>query len=144
MKNSYQDWLQPYEDWLRSNRPIVLQQQEIENGGPYIPSPAPVKSQQGNPTAMGTPSPAMRASVALNASIEENYGPTPTSAAVPSVEAPSRTTVSAGGFTTVNAPAPASGFSAINAPNGMYREAEKGSIDAPLSLPKNTPDLRST
>ena len=160
LKNSYQKWLQPYEDWLRSNKPTVLQQQEIENGGPYTPSPAPtpVKSQQGTPTAMGTPSPAMRASVALNASLQESHGPTPTptSAAVPSVETPSRTmqsgftAVNAGGFTAVNAPAPTSGFSAINAPNGMYREAETGqstpqrSIDTPLSSAKNTPDLRPT
>jgi len=153
LKNSYQKWLQPYEDYLRSNKPTVLQQQEIENGGPYTPSPAPtpVKSQQGTPTAMGTASPAMRASVALNASLQENHGPTPAI----SLETPARpvqsgfTAVNAGGFTAVNAPAPSSGFSAINAPNG-YREAETGestpqrSIDTPLSSAKNTPDLRPT
>jgi histone demethylase JARID1 len=154
LKNSYQKWLQPYEDWLRFNKPTVLQQQEIENGGPYTPSPAPtpVKSHQGTPTGMGTTSPAMRASAALNASLQDGLGPIPTP--VPSIEAPPRpmhsgfTPVNAGGFTAVNAPAPTSGFSAINAPNGMLRETEteqstpQRSIDTPLSSAKNTPDVR--
>jgi len=154
LKNSYQKWLQPYEDWLKSNKPEILRQQEIENGGPYTPSPAPTpaKSQQGTPAAA---SPATRASVALNASLQESHGPIPIP--VPSVEAPPRpvhssgfTPVNAGGFTAVNAPAPSSGFSAINASNGMYRESDTGqstpqrSIDTPLSSAKNTPDLRPT
>lgn len=158
LKNSYQKWLQPYEDWLRFNKPTVLQQQEIDNGGPYTPSPAPtpVKSHQGTPTAMGTASPAIRASAALNASLQESLGPVPTP--VPSIEAPPRplhsgfTPVNAGGFTAVNVPPPTSGFSAINAPapNGMHREPDTGqstphrSIDTPLSSAKNTPDLRPT
>src|ERR1700753_3043966 len=72
LKNSYQKWLQPYEDWLLENKPGVLQKQESENGGPYTPSsePTPIKSQQDTPTA-GSASPAIRASAALIATLQD-------------------------------------------------------------------------
>jgi histone demethylase JARID1 len=150
LKNSYSKWLQPYEDWLRYNKPNVLQQQEFENGGPYTPSPAPtpIKSQHKSPS-IGASSPAVRASSALNAALLHE-----SNTALPSVEAPAPapapsstpattprypissgfTAVNAGGFTAVNAPsqtpvpppqAPSqtpvpSSFSAINAQNGIY------------------------
>ena len=40
LKNSYQRWLQPYEDYLRIAKPGVQQLLEMENGGPYTPSPS--------------------------------------------------------------------------------------------------------
>jgi histone demethylase JARID1 len=158
LKNSYQKWLQPYEDWLRYSKPSVLQQQEIENGGPYTPSPGPtpIKSHQPTPHSMGPSSPAVRASAALNASLQDGHSPI--SAPVPSVEAlPARpivsagfTPVNAGGFTAVNAPTPSSGFSAINAPsvsNGYHqpntnRSTPQRSEASPMTSAKNTPDLR--
>jgi [histone H3]-trimethyl-L-lysine4 demethylase len=125
LKNSYQKWLQPYEDWLRYNKPNVLQQQEFENGGPYTPSPAPtpIKSQQHTPS-IGTSSPAVRASSALNAALLNE-----SNTALPSVEAPAPAPAPApvpapvpalpvrhpisSGFTAVNA----GGFTAVNAPS---------------------------
>jgi [histone H3]-trimethyl-L-lysine4 demethylase len=158
LKNSYQKWLQPYEDWLRFNKPTVLQQQELENGGPYTPSPAPTpsKSHQNTPSHLGASSPAMRASAALNASLQEGPGPVP--GPVQSVEVPAApprpimvsgfTPVNAGGFTAVNAPLHMSSFAAINAPNGVHHGTDAGhstparSVDSPLTSAKNTPDLR--
>jgi histone demethylase JARID1 len=155
LKNSYQKWLQPYEDWLRYSKPSVLQQQEIENGGPYTPSPGPtpIKSQQ-TPSSIGAASPAMRASTALNASIQDGHGPI--SAPVPSVEAlPTRPLIASGftavntggGFTAVNAPPPSSSFAAINMPNGYHqtntnRSTPQRSEASPMTSAKNTPDLR--
>lgn len=171
LKNSYGKWLQPYEDWLKYNKPNVLQQQEIENGGPYTPSPAPtpMKSQQATPS-IGASSPAVRASSALNAALLHE-----SNTALPSVEAPASappppaprypmssgfTAVNSGGFTAVNAPSqtpvpppqaqsrtpvPPS-FSAINAQNGMYhtdtgRSTPQRSEASPMSS-ANTPDMR--
>ena len=39
LKNSYQRWLQPYEDYLRIAKPGVQHLLELENGGPFTPSP---------------------------------------------------------------------------------------------------------
>lgn len=156
LKNSYQKWLQPYEEWLRDNKPNVLQQQELENGGPYTPSPAltPVKHHQHTPGSIGPNSPAIRASAALNASLQSNHGPISTP--VPSVEplpvrplvASGFTPVNAGGgFTAVNAPPPPSSFSAINVPNGYHppntgRSTPQRSEASPMTSAKNTPDMR--
>jgi histone demethylase JARID1 len=156
LKNSYQKWLQPYEEWLKDNKPSVLHQNEIENGGPYTPSPAPTpsKPQQQPPANVGASSPAIRASAALNASLQGGYGPVP--APVPSVEPvlprpPISTGFTAvntgGGFTAVNVPAPSSSFQAINAPNGFHqpntgRSTPQRSEASPLNSSKNTPDLR--
>ncbi|KAF2403083.1 PLU-1-domain-containing protein [Trichodelitschia bisporula] len=128
LKNSFQKWLQPYEDWLKFNKPNVLHQQEIENGGPYTPSPAqtPIASHRQTPNSMRPSSPAARASAALNSTLQDGH-----SAPIPSVEtAPPRppttsgfTAVNAGGgFTAVNAPT--SSYSAINTANGRLREAD--------------------
>src|ERR1700760_4426539 len=53
LKNSYQKWLLPYEEYLRLAKPGVQQQLEMLNGGPYTPSPGPSpakKSQTNTPT----------------------------------------------------------------------------------------------
>jgi len=41
LKNSYQKWLCPYEEYLRMAKPGVHQQLELEYGGPLTPSPVP-------------------------------------------------------------------------------------------------------
>lgn len=122
LKNSYQRWLHPYEEYLRTAKPGVQQQLELENGGPYEPSQAysPAKasvSQQNTPAAVQPESPAVQTSVALNASI----GPkelVPQPSAIPPVEAPRNVPpapIPGSGFTAVNA----GGFSAVNAPSGF-------------------------
>ncbi|KAH8702113.1 putative PHD transcription factor [Talaromyces proteolyticus] len=105
LKNSYQRWLQPYEEYLRVAKPGVQQQLEVEQGGPYTPSPnrSPVakRPMSATPSNPHPESPAIRASYILNASIETEGtpdGPTPPS------EVPAR---------------PASGFIAVNKPSGF-------------------------
>ena len=39
LKNTYQRWLQPYENYLQLAKPGVQQQLEMEYGGPFIPTP---------------------------------------------------------------------------------------------------------
>lgn len=101
LKNSYQRWLQPYEDYLRVAKPGVQQQLEMEHGGPYTPS-------NKRPTS-NTPqheSPATRGSAGPNASMEaDGASEKPT----PSGEQPPRST---SGFTAVNANP--GGFTAVN------------------------------
>ena len=100
LKNSYQRWLHPYEEYLRTAKPGVQQQLELENGGPYEHSPAysPAK-------------------VSVNAPL----GPKETisqPSALPPVEAPRALPprpIPGSGFTAVNA----GGFSAVNAPPGF-------------------------
>ncbi|PNS21101.1 Lid2 complex component lid2 [Sphaceloma murrayae] len=141
LKNSYQKWLQPYEDYLRVAKPGVQQQLELENGGPFTPSPnpSPVRkpmSQQGTP---GQDHPVMHASAALHASMNgalpsrmtphvNGYAAPPrlpdqpkTEEKPPQPAASGFTAVNGGGgFTAVNHSA---GFTAVNGPvaNGGFR-----------------------
>lgn len=83
LKNSYQRYLQPYEEWVKSAKPGVQQQIEAEYGGPITPSPgaSPIKrltvdKPLGSPDAsssssstFGPDSPAVRASSALAGSV---------------------------------------------------------------------------
>ena len=140
LKNSYQKWLQPYEEWLKQNKPSVLQQQERENGGPYTPSPAatPLKATL-SPKNLDNTSPAIRASAALNASLQD-----PPSITKPENIAPRSvsgfTAVNSGGFTAVNSP----GFSAINAANGYASNGHSTPRqESPAVSSRNTPDNRS-
>lgn len=73
LKNSYQRWLQPYEDYLLLAKPGVQHQLELEHGGPYVPSPkpSPADKRATSKPAEVNGAPAERASAALNASIEE-------------------------------------------------------------------------
>ena len=141
LKNSYQRWLHPYEEYLRTAIPGVQQQLELENGGPYEHSPAysPAKvsvSQKNMPAASQPESPAVKASVAANAPL----GPKetiPQPSALPPVEAPRAlpprpipgsgfTAVNAGGFSAVNAPP---GFVAVNnAPQPIVKREEENSV----------------
>ncbi|KAF1935845.1 PLU-1-domain-containing protein [Clathrospora elynae] len=164
LKNSYQKWLHPYEQYLRLVKPGVQQMLEFEHGGPFTPSPAPspMKTMQGTPIAHAADSPAMKASAALNATLQGESAPTPPPE-LPRPAMPSGfTAVNAGGFTAVNAhqpqippaqfPTPGS-FAAVNVPNpnGMHRESIESHMltptrngGSPMLTAHNTPDLRPT
>ena len=159
LKNSYQKWLHPYEEYLRIAKPGVHQMLEYENGGPYTPSPGPSpmkKAAQVYNSPMRSDSPAVHASIALNSSLREDsissVQPTPAASppAIPLRPSSGFTPVNAPSFTAVNAPtaspAPTS-FAAINLPNGSLRDADSyasphRSNDSPMTSAKNTPDLR--
>jgi histone demethylase JARID1 len=162
LKNSYQRWLFPYEEYLRLAKPGVHQQLEYEYGGPLTPSPAnsPLKkSHQHTPSSLRGESPAISASNALNASMKEEFHekgmkniprldspaamPTPPPVHQPPPVTSGFTPVNAGGFTPVNA-APAT-FTPI----AMRRDREESSFtpprrpfDSPMSSAKNTPEYR--
>jgi histone demethylase JARID1 len=163
LKNSYQKWLHPYEEYLRVVKPGVQQMLEFEHGGPFTPSPAhsPMKkSAHGTPVANASDSPAMRASAALNATLHSDVAPTPPAesqrAAMPSGFTP----VNSGGFTSVNSQTPQAtpaqpsapgSFSTLNTPNGFHREHVDSRTATPLRnggspmlSAHNTPDLRPT
>ncbi|KAF5015091.1 hypothetical protein F66182_13697, partial [Fusarium sp. NRRL 66182] len=137
LKNSYQRWLQPYEEYLRVAKPGVQQQLEVEQGGPYTPSPnrSPVakRPMSATPSNARQESPAIRASNILNASIEtdnvqqEQQAPT---SEIPIRQTPGFTAVNRpGGFTPVNR---SPSFAAVNHTPPIKRENENGS-----STPKN-------
>lgn len=134
LKNSYQKWLLPYEEYLRVAKPGVQHQLEMMNGGPTIPytpspGPSPIKKPQGQtPTSMnGTPT--MQASAALNASINAPESPQPpplprdfSTQSQPPAGTGGFTPVNpGGGFTPVNAaPTPSASFTSVNGPNGFH------------------------
>jgi [histone H3]-trimethyl-L-lysine4 demethylase len=120
LKNSYQRWLHPYEEYLRLAKPGVHQQHEYEYGGPCSPAVSQTQSPMThpystqNPLPMMTGSPAMQASAALNATIEsaeESLRPTSVPPQSTRPVSSGFTAVNSGGFNTVNAP---SGFTAVN------------------------------
>ncbi|GAM83932.1 hypothetical protein ANO11243_019220 [Dothideomycetidae sp. 11243] len=127
LKNSYQKWLQPYEDYLKVVKPGVQQQLELENGGPFTPSPGPSPT-RAPASQNGTPSddhPAVRASAALNATLNRtpstNGATTPHPEERPAVQPPPAKTsgftpVNPGGFTAVNH---SSAFNAVNGSGGF-------------------------
>lgn len=126
LKNSYQRWLHPYEEYLKIAKPGVQQQLEFEHGGPFAPTSA---NQAMRDTQHGTPiemlpglrdeSPAMRASTALNASLKEGdetfeVGPPPTPEPARPMASSGFTPVNAGGWNPVNL-TPAS-YQTVNGP----------------------------
>ena len=141
LKNSYQRWLHPYEEYLKIAKPGVQQQLEFENGGPFTPPSAsqPVKgSYTDMPMGMRDGSPAMRASAALNASLKEGGDPMEATQpiATPPPPRPSSgfTPVNAGGWTPVNL-TPAS-FQTVNGPPPLQkRESENGFSGVPHQNP---------
>lgn len=154
LKNSYQKWLHPYEEYVRVVKPGMQQQLDFEYGGPLTPSPAdsPMKkSHHHTPSSLRGESPALRASVALNISLKDDNDGTETS--VPPVEAPRPlptsgfTAVNATGFTAVNVTSAA--FTAVNASNSTaHYDSENGastprrSVESPMPSSKNTPEYR--
>ncbi|QSZ31224.1 hypothetical protein DSL72_000787 [Monilinia vaccinii-corymbosi] len=157
LKNSYQRWLHPYEEYLRLAKPGVHQQLEYEYGGPLTPSPAnsPMKrSVQHTPSSLRGESPAMRASDALNSSVmKEEFEkgmrsiPMLDAPAVPKPQSTSSfTPVNAGGFTAVNSTP--SSFTPVNAnrrerePSVNFTPTPRRPFDSPMSSAKNTPEYK--
>ncbi|KAF4627760.1 hypothetical protein G7Y89_g10393 [Cudoniella acicularis] len=157
LKNSYQRWLHPYEEYLRMAKPGVHQQLEFEYGGPLTPSPAnsPMKkSYQNTPSSLRGASPAIRASDALNASMKDEFeknmknipmldAPTPTPQPPPVTSG--FTPVNAGGFTPVNA-APATftpvSISRRDREERSFTPPRRPPFDTPITSAKNTPEYR--
>lgn len=162
LKNSYQRWLYPYEEYLRLAKPGVHQQLEYEYGGPLTPSPAnspAKKALQQTPSSLRDQSPAVRASDVLNSRLSDSAdvknvpvldADTPTSSeAAPPVARPTIggfTAVNSGGFTPVNS-APIS-FTPVNPSAKREREPEREYtpplrlVDSPLSSVKHTPEYK--
>lgn len=147
LKNSYQRWLHPYEEWLKYAKPGVHQQAEFEYGAmtagsSYSPAPVPVPvapmaqgqspmslptgPQHSAPPPFPTGSPAVQASMALHTSIDSPRPPTVTHSPSPAVHRP----VSSSGFTAVNTPTTialngSSGFAAVNSAPSTTIKAEQ-------------------
>lgn len=146
LKNSYQKWLCPYEDFLRVAKPGVHQQLEWENGGPLTPSPAPSPMKH---SSINTPSradsPARHASSALQASVTSERD-TPTADAQTPV--PTSQPVSTGGFKAINSggfTAVNSGFTSVNRPIASeppQASTPTKSFGTPMTSAKNTPEYR--
>lgn len=122
LKNSYQKWLHPYEEYLRAAKPGVQQQLEQEYGGPFTPSAAdlPMKrSSQDRHSAQQDEALAARASIALNASskdVDDSHG----KAALPAD--PPRPAISSG-FTAINS----GGFTPVNLTSAYYQPVNTSS-----------------
>jgi [histone H3]-trimethyl-L-lysine4 demethylase len=140
LKNSYQRWLHPYEEYLRTVKPGVQQQIDFEFGAHFSPSPAmsPIKRVQSQSQSDGitSDSPAMQASAALHASVGEPVlQPTPPPAT--QIEAPRPVSsgfmaVNSGGFSAVNTPS--SGFVAVNqAPPLMSKCDSEAGTGTPIA-----------
>ncbi|ODH52769.1 hypothetical protein GX48_00963 [Paracoccidioides brasiliensis] len=156
LKNSYQRWLHPYEEYLRVAKPSVQQQLESEHGGPYTPSPgtspATKRSRSNNNrvSELNKDSPAAKTSTALNNSVRETEDRTDKSSTP--LDCPQERPITSSGFTAVNSTP--GGFSAINTPPSFVavnssaptvkREIENGthlsSLGNETGTSKNTPD----
>lgn len=153
LKNSYQKFLCPYEEYLRAARPGVHQQLELEYGGPLTPSPAPSPMKKSNintPASARAGSPTRQASDALQATV--NGKSTTTKDSVNSTKsAPSPASQPASGFTSINS----GGFKAVN--SGGFTSVNRTPLptgDSTTSTPvkslagaasaKNTPEYRSS
>lgn len=150
LKNSYQKWLCPYEDFLRVAKPGVHQQLEWENGGPLTPSPAPSPMKHSSintPSSLRGDSPARHASGALQASMNSERN-TPVADAPPPPPQPATsgfTAINTGGFTAVN-----SGFTSVNRPVAPAPTPEPSKTNtptkqqhaSPMVSAKNTPEYR--
>ena len=118
LKNSYQRWLHPYEEWLKFAKPGVHQQMEFEYaaaaaGSSYSPAPPgpphinmSIPSQSAPPAIPGG-SPAVQASMALHASMESPRPPSVSQSPAPAII---HRPVSSSAFTPINS----SGFAAVN------------------------------
>ncbi|KAF2858581.1 PLU-1-domain-containing protein [Piedraia hortae CBS 480.64] len=133
LKNSYQKWLLPFEEWLRLAKPGVHQQWESANGGPVTPGK---RSQATTPRA--------------NTPAVSEYAPSP-------VEPPEMALPSIGtSFTAVNTPSgsvsgtvtPAEGTPAKALPSGSLKRqlsdkslADEGSSRRSKRLRKDAPTV---
>jgi len=145
LKNSYQKWLCPYEDYLRIAKPGVHQQLELEYGGPLTPSPAPSPMKRSNVPTPASPlpdTPARNATDALQASVEgRSKDSDPDASASDTPKSTSGfTAVKSGGFTAVN-----SGFTSVNR---LAADSKGPATPKPNGTPatsaKNTPEYRAS
>lgn len=136
LKNSYQKWLHPYEEYLRVAKPGVQQQLEFEYGGPFTPpgTHSPMKrsqSQLATPLGPQDNLPALQASVALQATLQQPEerldGPSNVESQQPPVSS-GFTAVNSGGFTPVNL-TPAS-FQAVNTPGQPPKRDKSNGLSA--------------
>ena len=149
LKNSYDRWLNPYENYLRQAKPGVYQQLEYEYGGPFTPSPAasPMKRSNVNtPLSLRGDSPARQATDALQATMNGMKREADNDATM--AEATSENKPSSGGFTAINSggfTAVNSGFTSVNRPSTSETKSftpPPKQFGSPLSSAKNTPDYR--
>lgn len=141
LKNSYQRWLCPYEDYLRVAKPGVHQQLEAEYGGPLTPSPAatPIKRSSVNtPVSLAADSPARLASDALQNSF--NGVKKEADGDVPMSDANASTPTAGGGFTAINS----GGFKAVNSGFTSVNRStpDPKRVNSPAPSVKNTPETR--
>ncbi|KAL5338102.1 PLU-1-like protein-domain-containing protein [Aspergillus crustosus] len=137
LKNSYQRWLQPYEEYLRVAKPGVQQQLEIEHGGPYTPSPnhspmpkkpTPFENDTRSATPLGPPNFTAIAPQIAPQEIATTPAKNPTPPVDPTPPRPFAsgfTAVNAGGFTAVNR---SPTFIAVNSAPPVKREVELESM----------------
>ena len=153
LKNSYQKWLCPYEEYLRLAKPGVHQQLELEYGGPLTPSPAPTPAKNSHvntPSGPRSDSPARQASDALQAGMKdvkrENDADTSMTDAPPATSQPPSsgfTAINSGGFKAVNSGS-GGGFVSVN--RGSAPGTDSGAptpqrqLGSPLPSATNTPD----
>ena len=143
LKNSYQKWLEPYEEYLRRTKPSVQQQLEAENGSPLTPShgtPGMKRSNEATPNgALRHDSPALRASAAVNSIIKAaDEHAKPALAPEPLKVTSGFTPVNSGGFTPVNLTQ--TSFQPVNAQTFIKSETAE---PAPLSsIALGVPDHR--
>lgn len=149
LKNSYQRWLCPYEEYLRLAKPGVHQQLEQEYGGPLTPSPVltPIKRSNVNtPSSAKGDSPARQASdvlqVSLNGLKKESDRDTPMDDALPAPTSGGFTAINTNGFTAVNS-ASSNANRPATAENKSYTPDSKR-FPSPTSSTKNTPEARSS
>lgn len=155
LKNSYQRWLHPYEEYLRTVKPGVQQQLDFEYGGQFSPSPAmsPLKRVHSQSQSEGftSDSPAMQASAALHSSVgqgDPNMQPAQQpSLPVTNIDTPRLVSsgfmaVNSGGFSA--AKTPSSGFVAVNhaPPSSSKRDGETPTSNGHAPTPgTDTPSL---
>jgi len=145
LKNSYQRWLCPYEEYLRVAKPGVHQQIELENGGPFTPSPAPSPMRRSNvntPSSLRADSPARHATDALQTTLNGHSkdGERDTHMGdAPPAPAAGFTAINSAGFTAVN-----TGFTSVNragpAENVAFTPPKQNG--SPFPSVKNTPEYR--
>lgn len=129
LKNSYQRWLHPYEEWLKYAKPGVHQQLENEHSGPFSPVPMPSQPSlnhlpppsastlppQSTLPGMGLSEPNQQPSMFPNHPVQTAPVPSPQPAPMPLITpTPQPRPVSTSGFMAVN-----SGFAAVNNPGGF-------------------------
>lgn len=150
LKNSYQRYLHPYEEWVKQAKP-GLQALDTEHsnstpGGSPMKGTAKDRFSTGpeSPTPKGSSSSAHAMSTDTDDTDKDTVMGEDTPKGTPAPPAAGFTAVNSTGFTAVNTAS--SGFAAVNStPNGIKRELENGLTpsrsESSLST-KNTPELK--